>query len=150
MCQILKNIVLIDDDEIDSFVIKKLILAIYQPISLLSFKETAQALSFFKALDSLHDNYIVLLDLYIEPDWAWDFLDKLKQLPHNVYALCEVYIISSSPFQEKIDVLKQYKNVKGYFEKPFTKEHLERVLLSAPQNENNPKPFFQSQYFILG
>ncbi len=122
------TIIIVDDDGLDNFITNKLINAKYPQTTTISFQSISKALDFVKQLEVTSEKYILLLDLYIAPDWAWDFLEVFEQLPVSFQAAFEVYMMTSSPEQKNIDKAKHYKTVKDFFKKPIREEQLYLML----------------------
>ncbi len=66
------------------------------------------------------ENKLVLLDINMPVMNAWDFLDTLKEA-----SICiDVVILSSSINPEDITRAGNYKNIKGFLNKPLNKANI--------------------------
>ncbi len=122
------NIIIVDDDYIDNFIANKLIHVRYPQIRTIIFENIFKALRFIKQLEIKQQRYILMLDLYVEPDWAWDFLDTFEQLPQTKQSAFDIYMMSCSCEKKSIDKAKEFKTIKAYFEKPIKDEQLSQML----------------------
>ncbi len=125
----LKTIFIIDDDMADTFILKKLINSCSPHTSVVSFEDINQAILYFSSLEPPLKKGVILLDLYIKPDWAWDFLEEYKQQsPHCLHSTFEVYIMSSATNYESEYKMKIGKGVKEYLKKPVGRLEIEKIL----------------------
>lgn len=119
--QKVKEFVFIDDDPV--------VLKIYE--ILIKRSEVTNAYSLFNnpndALDYLkryNDSIILFLDINMPQMNAWVFLDHLLEFNKKF----DTYIVTSSCSEYDKKVIKGYNNIRGFIEKPFTKEVLESIL----------------------
>jgi response regulator of citrate/malate metabolism len=124
MKTISSTLIIVDDDGLDNFITNKLINAKYPQTTIISFQSMTKAFDFVKHLDIVEQRYILLLDLYIAPHLAWDFLEAFEQLPQDFQSAFDIYMMSSSPEQKNVDKAAEYKIVKDFFKKPIREEQL--------------------------
>lgn len=114
------TIIVIDDDKIDTFIIKKQIKTYNPNLAVISFEQIQPAVEFFLHSGISLANGIIFLDYYVAPHYAWDFLDTFASLPKDIQASFDIYLISSAlhngEIQEKI---QQTKEIMAYFKKPL-------------------------------
>ena len=118
----MKNIILIDDDEINNFIVPKLITSIYPNTDVRGFLDPYEAL--YKLSESdITPETIVLLDLNMPLMDGWQFLEQLaiKNLK------CNVFILSSSENPMDLELSKKNEWVKGFLTKPLTAENVEHI-----------------------
>lgn len=109
-----KLIVLVDDDEINMFICKKL-LKIFDPeIETMEFLDSTTALEFVKSNNNKIS--LLLLDLNMPKLNGWQFLDKISM--ENIGS--EVVILSSSIDPNDFQKAKKEGKVKDYWSKPLT------------------------------
>ncbi|MCX6290217.1 MAG: response regulator [Bacteroidetes bacterium] len=72
---------------------------------------------------------IIFLDIHMPLMNGFEFLDAFDALPAPVKHKCKIFILSSSFDQDDIERSKNNPYVKQFFEKPLTKEVLEKVLI---------------------
>ncbi len=118
----MKNIILIDDDEINNFIVPKLIRTVYQDIDVKRFIDPFEALYKLSESDITPDT-IVLLDLNMPLMDGWQFLDQLAEKKLT----CKVFILTSSENPSDLELSKKNEMVKGFFTKPMTIENVELI-----------------------
>ena len=121
----MKNIILIDDDEINNFIVPKLITSIYPNADVRGFLDPFEAL--YKLSESdISPETIVLLDLNMPLMDGWQFLEQLavKNLK------CNVFILTSSENPFDLELSQKNELVKGFFTKPMTIENVEEIFRS--------------------
>ena len=113
-----KLIVLVDDDEINMFICKKL-LKIFDPeIETMEFLDSTSALEFVKR--NTNKISLLLLDLNMPKLNGWQFLDKITMEDIG----SEVVILSSSIDPNDFQKAKKEGKVKDYWSKPLTLDML--------------------------
>jgi CheY-like chemotaxis protein len=118
----MKNIILIDDDEINNFIVPKLIRTIYPEIEVKKFIDPFEAL--YKLSESeITPETIVLLDLNMPLMDGWQFLEQLAE--KNLK--CNVFILTSSENPFDLEHSKKNELVKGFFTKPMTIENVKQI-----------------------
>lgn len=121
----MKNIILIDDDEINNFIVPKLIRTIYPEVEVKKFIDPFEAL--YKLSESeITPETIVLLDLNMPLMDGWQFLDQLAE--KNLK--CNVFILTSSENPFDLEHSKKNELVKGFFTKPMTIENVNQMFNS--------------------
>lgn len=123
----IRQILLIDDDEITNFVNKKIIESFVgdgeNVKTLLSAKE---ALSYLKtcSTESVKMPELILLDLNMPEMSGWEFLDEFKKRFKSEELTTKIFLLSSSQNPEDIEQSKKYECVSGFMGKPFNKDKL--------------------------
>jgi len=115
-----KNIVLIDDNDIFNFIMKKLIKNVDSGYKVHTFTYPEEAIAL---LDEIKPD-IIFLDLNMPILDGWEFLDDMQERNLNF----RTYILSSSTNQMDIQRSAIYKNVNGYLTKPVGEEKLAEIL----------------------
>ena len=116
-----KRIILIDDNEIDLFINKRILelTGIKEPIS--DFLSPVEALEF---LNSQRDNsnleVVILLDLCMPEMDGLSFLSAFGQMQGPVRKNTRVFVLSSSTSQNDIKNALSYPIVKKFIVKPLT------------------------------
>ncbi len=125
-----KEVLIIDDDEINNFVCSKI-------INQAGFAEKVQtSLGAREALDLLESKVndlnddlpdLILLDINMPIMSGWDFLEYYKPLLANSNKNTILMMLSSSVYEEDVSKANAYKEVSGYIAKPLRKEKLEEI-----------------------
>ncbi len=114
---------LIDDNEIDLLITRKLIKT-WQPT--LSIQEFTNARVALNKLDNREEPpQLIFLDLFMPEVSGYDFLDHYQQFD---YPDTRLYVLSSSIDDADIDRVRTYPMVNGYLSKPIGKESFKRIM----------------------
>lgn len=126
----LKNIAVIDDDDVYVFLTKKIIEKTHLFEKVLVFPNGLEGLNFIK---ENYDNQnalpeIILLDLSMPIMNGWQFLDEfIKLYPDNEKQI-KIYISTSSFSPSDVERAKKISVVTNYVIKPISKEHFITML----------------------
>ena len=122
-----KNVVLIDDDNIFNFINKKI-------ISMTDFAEDVS--SYSNAVRAIEDLWrisntgeksfpdVIFLDINMPVMDGWEFLDEFEKLPIAARKDCIIYMLTSSIDPSDIEKARSYKSVKNFISKPLSEEIL--------------------------
>ncbi|MBT1704311.1 response regulator [Chryseosolibacter indicus] len=117
----LKNIILIDDDEIVHFIFGRVATSYNNGINTLCFKSARQALQHLQTNVAQVD--LILLDINMPVMNGWEFLKNYQELKFSY----PVYILSSSADSSDLQKSTTFDSVKGYFTKPITLQNFETL-----------------------
>lgn len=123
------NMLVIDDDDINIFIIKKVIEKTGYDVDMISKSNGQLAVEY---LSSIINNaeifpHIILVDINMPVLNGWEFLEayeKLNILQRKIY----LYMLSSSVYEYDIEKAKSFKSVDGFISKPLTIERLKELL----------------------
>jgi CheY-like chemotaxis protein len=107
-----KNILLIDDDNINNFVNRKLIERFSGDVEIKDFLRAEDALDYLK--DGNHAD-IIFLDLTMPGMGGWGFLEKYEGSGYNI----PVFILTTSIDPNDKVRAEQYRCIEGFFVKPL-------------------------------
>lgn len=120
----------IDDDEIYTFTVKRIIDNSQLANKTLFFPNGQLALDFFKEYlhqtDSLPD--LILLDINMPILNGWQFMDEFIKLSPLIPKRIVVYIVSSSVHDADIRKARSYEQVSDFIVKPITTEMFKRMI----------------------
>ncbi len=112
----------IDDDEIYTFTIKRLIDKSQIASKTLYFENGQLAIDFFK--EFLHQAAdlpdLILLDINMPVLDGWQFMDEFIKLSPHINKRITVYMVSSSVDQADIDKAKSYNQISDFIVKPVS------------------------------
>ncbi|MFN3403994.1 MAG: response regulator [Cytophagaceae bacterium] len=119
------SILLIDDDDISSFITESYINQFKLCKKLHRVKDGEQALSF---LVDFHNQtgelpQVILLDLFMPFMDGFEFLEELQKLRGSIRANTLVYILSVTHRRGDINRCELF-NIDGIFHKPFNETHI--------------------------
>lgn len=120
-CEI-NNVIMLDDEIMTHMVTKRLVAEINSDISLFSFTDGFETLEYLQTFPT----DLILLDLNMPKMNGWQFLDILTARNINTPTI----IISSSIDINDVNRSFEYHQVKGFINKPVTKDDLKRILIN--------------------
>jgi CheY-like chemotaxis protein len=124
------NLWIIDDDPMASFYIKRLA-ELGDLADIITIYDKAQwAIDYLlhhkKSVEHLPD--VILLDIYMPELDGWGFLEEYAKIKDNLAKKLDIYIISSSGHSKDVTRARSFPEVKGYLQKPITKDQLKEVV----------------------
>lgn len=123
----MKHVLLIDDDEIASYIAKHTITKsnMAQKISVQS--SAIDALKFIGTLKNDHGEFpdTIFLDIQMPEMDGFGFLEEFKKFSKAIHDQCKIIMLTSSNHQKDIDRSFQYPFVKKFLTKPLTLNMLE-------------------------
>lgn len=128
----LKNIILVDDDEIMVYLTKRL-------VAKTNLVNLSQVFGNGKdIIDYLKENFnnpdllpeIILLDLFMPVMDGWEFLEEYSQIKPMLTKEITIYVITSSVSASDFDKAKNNKYVADYVVKPMNNEQFIHIMKS--------------------
>lgn len=128
MTDIKINLLVIDDDEINIFIIKKIVARTGYAVDMVSKSNGQLAIDYLNEIirDEAQFPQLILVDINMPLMNGWEFLMAYEKLerPLNTH----VYMLSSSVYENDIEKAKSYKTVNGFISKPLSLERLMELL----------------------
>jgi len=128
---------IIDDDEIVTFLQRKIVAKCELDSDPYAFKDAEKALEFLNSSDE-ETNYLIMLDINMPKMTGWEFLKKLKSVNKNE-RFYVVMVTSSIDRKDKRDAADD-PHVVDFIEKPVSARHCSKLKgiakLSAYFEEN--------------
>lgn len=114
------DLLVIDDDDINIFIIKKIVEKTGYDINMVA--KTNGQLAIDHLTSILENNatfpHLILIDINMPVLNGWEFLEAYDEL--NVKQRVDMYMLSSSVYENDIEKAKTYKKVKGFISKPLS------------------------------
>ncbi|MGK0412897.1 MAG: CheY-like chemotaxis protein [Polaribacter sp.] len=120
------KIMIIDDDEIDNYLVKVLIKNNKIAEQILEFNSGLDAIKYLEENKGIEENLpeIILLDLYMPLMDGMEFMEAFDSLKLNFSEKCKVYVVSGSVDDNDILKTKNANNICSYTTKPITVDFL--------------------------
>ncbi|WP_285059974.1 response regulator [Pedobacter ginsengisoli] len=128
MTDIKINMLVIDDDEINVFIIKKIVEKTGYAVNMVSKNNGQLALDYLTALVGNKEPFpqLILVDINMPLLNGWEFLEAYEKL--NMPEQTHMYMVSSSVYENDIEKAKSYKTINGFISKPLSIERLTELL----------------------
>lgn len=126
----IKNLLLIDDDEIFTFMTKRIIEKTNLAEQIKIFENGKQAIDFLKSVADSPELLpeVIFLDLSMPILDGWGFLEEYIGLKPKFGKKITLYIISSSVSPRDHERAKNYSEVSDFIIKPMTKERFVDII----------------------
>ncbi|WP_113651941.1 response regulator [Pedobacter namyangjuensis] len=123
------NLLVIDDDDINIFIIKKIVEKTGYDIDMVAKSNGQLAIDYVN--DTLANNVdkfpnLILIDINMPVMNGWEFVEAYSTISGTPEA--DLYILSSSVYENDIEKTKSYPNVNGFISKPLSIERLTELL----------------------
>lgn len=122
------DVFLVDDDDINNFLLKHLITKSEFGVNLKTFNNPVEAVTRIKN----HHNHnckidLLLLDINMPSMSGWDVLDELRMSGESIIECSKIYMLSSSIYSSDMEQAENYKEVSGFISKPIGLEQLTNI-----------------------
>jgi CheY-like chemotaxis protein len=118
------NLLVIDDDDINIFIIKKIVEKTGYEAQMVAKTNGQLAIDYLKELKEAQLPFpqLILIDINMPVLNGWEFLESYEKIgiDHDI----DMYMLSSSVYENDIEKAKTYKTVKGFISKPLSIERL--------------------------
>lgn len=124
----LKKIFIIDDDQISSFLTKRIVDSCSMVEESQTFNQSEKALLCIKKAMSEQTDLpdLILLDINMPILDGWDFINELQKTPN--YKPIPIVVLSSSIYKEDQDKSQTYPEIQGYLIKPLTLVKFDKII----------------------
>lgn len=122
------NLLVIDDDDINIFIIKKIVEKTGFDIDMVAKSNGQQAIDYLSETITTHQTLpnLVLIDINMPVMNGWEFVEAYQTL--GIKQNVDLYILSSSVYENDIEKTKSYSTVKGFISKPLSIERLSELI----------------------
>lgn len=120
-----KNVMLIDDNEIDNLINQKMIEAAVVADNIFTHTSAKSAIEFLRNIERLEVADKVLPDvIFLDIDMplmdGFQFLDEFEKLGNTIRKKCSIFMLTSSINPQDNARSKKYSSVRQYLNKPLT------------------------------
>ena len=124
-----KIVMVVDDDELDGFIIKKTIEDNHFAEKVINFLSAKNALKYLKSNESNPDALpsIIFLDIIMDDMDGFGFLDEFAKMNDVIHSKCKIVLLSTSKSFENLNRANKNKFAAKFLIKPLTKEVLDAI-----------------------
>jgi CheY-like chemotaxis protein len=140
-------VMLIDDADVDLYIASRNINKHHFAEELIEFNSGGEALKYLQdnQENALELPGVIFLDLYMHKMDGFEFMEEYKKLSPLLKEHCQLYILSSTVDPHEINRLRGNSNIIDVFEKPLTRNYLEKIKKKHPSKMKDFTPADASQ-----
>lgn len=118
------NLLVIDDDDINIFIIKKIVEKTGFSVNMVAKTNGQLAIDYLQEIGESSDQFphLILIDINMPVLNGWEFIEAYEIM--NLTRSVNLYMLSSSVYENDIEKAKTYKVVQGFISKPLSIERL--------------------------
>lgn len=122
------SIMIVDNDQVNSFVLKNIITRNYSDAEISMFPDGADAMDHLESLENSKEEFpdVILLDIYMPVMNGFEFLEKYtKKYP---FKSTNVFAMSNSLSKEDQQRANEFTVVKGFITKPLIYNNIQFII----------------------
>ena len=118
------NLLVIDDDDINIFIIKKIVEKTGFAVNMVAKTNGQLAIDYLEEIagDPEQFPHLILVDINMPVLNGWEFIEAYENM--NINKAVDMYMLSSSVYENDIEKAKTYNVVKGFISKPLSIDRL--------------------------
>ncbi len=134
MSKKINNILLVDDDTVNNFIVINTLNKLDITEHVDSVLNGLDGIEYLKS--KIESNLelipsVIFLDINMPIMDGWEFLHEFKSFPEDIKNRCNIYMVSSSVYEDDIAKSKQYKSVKDFISKPLMRDKIMEIYHNA-------------------
>ncbi|MEO1053695.1 MAG: response regulator [Bacteroidota bacterium] len=120
---------MVDDDDLNNFICKKLFQITYPEVELMTFNEAEAAMAHLKMLNAI-DQWpdLIFLDMNMPHVNGWEFLERFSNLQSEHKEKSKIFMLSASVTEDSIERSDEHPLITGCISKPLQKEDLDKIM----------------------
>ncbi len=125
-----RNFIVIDDNKLDCFIGKKIILNTGTNNNVSLFLDATEALDFIKnnVCGENGEKNIIIVDIQMPLMNGFEFVEAFENLPLEIQDKYLIFMLSSSVNENDLNRVRNYKSVKQILSKPLSTKKLAAIL----------------------
>ncbi len=118
------NLLVIDDDDINIFIIKKIVEKTGFAVNMVAKTNGQLAIEYLQEIAQNPEilPHLILVDINMPVLNGWEFIETYEKL--HINRAIDMYMLSSSVYENDIEKAKTYQAVKGFISKPLSIDRL--------------------------
>jgi CheY-like chemotaxis protein len=118
------NLLVIDDDDINIFIIKKIVEKTGYAVNMVARTNGQLAIEYISEIAEAPEQFphLILVDINMPVLNGWEFIEAYEKM--NIRKAVDMYMLSSSVYENDIEKAKTYQAVKGFISKPLSIDRL--------------------------
>jgi len=127
------NIMIIDDDEINNFIVEKLIKKVCKSTKVTTCTDTTNAIDLLLNINKESGRLpeFIFLELFSPSMNGWDFLHEYNRLHLDIAVESRIIVLTCSIFNRDIDRALSHTSINEYVAKPITAERLKSLFTES-------------------
>lgn len=127
MSKKINNILLIDDDTVNNFIVINTLNKLDITENIDSVLNGADGIEYITKVinnDPKLTPAVIFLDINMPIMDGWEFLEEFEKFSDDVKKQCKIYMVSSSVYEDDIAKSKQFTSVIDFISKPLMREKI--------------------------
>lgn len=127
MSKKINNILLVDDDTVNNFIVINTINKLDITENVDSVLNGSDGIEYIKNMIDNNPQLIpsiIFLDINMPVMDGWEFLEEFEKFAEDIKKQCKIYMVSSSVYEDDISKSKQYSSVIDFISKPLMREKI--------------------------